>query len=207
MRNVYNAVFGTIISIIGKFTIIGRENIPATGAGIIIINHMHWLDPGLVLPCTDRPIVPMTKVEAFEWPSRILAAPYGAIPVHRGEVDLQAIRAASEVLSEGGLVLISPEGTRSKSGKLIEAQEGLAFLATRNDVVIIPIGLVGTIEASKHLRKLQRAAFTVNIGEPFKLGNPDGSKVTREQLHAKTDYAMRRLAALLPVEMRGVYGN
>lgn len=207
MRNIYNGLLRGVLSMIGKFNIVGSEHIPATGGGIVIINHVHWLDPVLLLTCTNRTIVPLAKVEAFEsFLARIMVAPYGAIPVHRGEVDLQAIRAASEVIQEGGLVLISPEGTRSKTGALIQAQEGLAFLATRNDALIIPVALVGTTEAYKHLWKLQRANFNINIGEPFKLGNPGGGKVTRDQLHSMTDYAMRRLAALLPAEMRGVYG-
>ena len=207
MRNIYNAMMRGALNLVGRFNITGIEHLPATGGGIIIINHVHWLDPVLMLTSTRRTIVPLAKVEAFEsLLASIMVSPYGSIPVHRGEVDLQAIRAASEVIQEGGLVLISPEGTRSKTGALIEAQEGLAFLATRNDALIIPAALVGTTEAYKHLWRLRRANFNINIGEPFKLTNPGGGKVTREQLRSMTDYAMRRLAALLPVEMRGVYG-
>ena len=205
MRNIYNTVLRGLLSMFVRVRITGMQNIPATGSGIIIINHVHWIDPVLLLPCTMRPIVPLAKVEAFEFlPARIMVQPYGAIPVHRGEVDLQAIRAASEVLNEGGLILISPEGTRSKTGGLIQAQEGLAFLATRNNVAIIPVALTGTYDIGNSFSKFQRPTYDVSIGEPFKLTHP-GGKIGREQLHQMTDYAMRRLAALLPEKMRGVY--
>jgi len=206
LRTFYNRLLRVLFKLLGRIEIRGLEKLPAQGGTIIIINHVHWIDPLLLLPYVPRPITPLAKVEAFEWPPmRWIVEPYGSIPVHRGEVDLQAIRGASEVLNEGGLVLLSPEGMRSKTGALIEAQEGLAFLATRTNAWIVPVALVGTTEAYKHFWKLQRATIQITIGDPFKFEHPAGQKVGREQLHDMTDHAMRRLAALLPPEMRGVY--
>jgi 1-acyl-sn-glycerol-3-phosphate acyltransferase len=126
--------------------------------------------------------------------------------VHRGAVDTSAVRSATEALSEGYLVLISPEGTRSPDGALQRAQEGMAFLAARANAPILPIAIQGTPGIVSGMKKLHRARVHINIGPVFTL-DTHGQKPTRELLTTLTDDAMRRLAALLPPEMRGAYGE
>jgi len=128
---------------------------------------------------------------------------YGAIPVHRGAVDTAAIRSAIEVLEGGGMILISPEGTRSKTGGLLQGQEGLAYLATRTHAMVLPVGVVGTPNLAPMLKKLRRAHITFTIGPSFVMQSE--GKPTREKLHQLTQDAMYRLAAVLPESMRGVY--
>ena len=182
----------------------GLENVPPSGAVIVMINHVNFFDPVVVLAALGRPITPMAKVEAFEEPLiRFLVATYGAIPVHRGAVDTAAIRSAVEVLDGGGMILISPEGTRSKTGGLIKGQEGLAYLAARTNATVLPVGIVGTPNVAPMLKRLRRVHITFTIGLGFKLQS-DG-KPTREKLHQLTEDAMHRLAALLPESMRGEY--
>jgi 1-acyl-sn-glycerol-3-phosphate acyltransferase len=182
----------------------GLENVPKAGPVIVMINHVNFFDPVVVLAALGRTITPMAKVEAFEdWRIRPLVVTYGAIPVHRGAVDTQAIRSATEVLGSGGMILISPEGTRSPTGGLIQGQEGLAYLAIRTGAAVLPVGIVGTPKLWPSLKRLRRARVTFTIGAPFYLRS-DG-KPTREQLRQLTDEAMVKLAAVLPEEMRGVY--
>ncbi len=182
----------------------GLQNVPPTGPVIVMINHVNFFDPVVVLAALGRPITPMAKVEAFEEPLiRQLVMTYGAIPVHRGTVDTSAIRAATEVLNGGGMILISPEGTRSRTGGLIKGQEGLAYLATRTNATVLPVGIVGTPQLAPMLKRLRRARISFTIGPGFEM-NSDG-KPNREQLHQLTEDAMRRLAALLPESMRGEY--
>jgi 1-acyl-sn-glycerol-3-phosphate acyltransferase len=179
--------------------------LPQNGPVILMINHLSWTDPFLVLAAFDRVMFPMAKVETFEDPrTRWLLQPYGAIPVHRGAVDLQAIKAATQVLKEGGMVLISPEGTRSKTGGLIHAQEGLAFLATRTDAQLVPVAITGSGDIFPSLKRLRHATVNITLGPPFRM-NTGGKKADRALLQTLTDDAMRRLAALLPEGMRGVY--
>ncbi len=183
----------------------GLENVPARGGVIVMINHVNFFDSVVVLGALGRPITPMAKVEAFEdWLIGPLVTTYGAIPVHRGAVDTAAIRSATEVLASGGMLLISPEGTRSPTGALQPAQEGLAYLATRTNANVLPVGIVGTPRLRSNLIRLHRAHITITIGKPF-LMQTDG-KPTRDDLRCLTDQAMRSLAATLPEEMRGVYG-
>lgn len=183
-----------------RFTVAGLENVPQTGGAIVAINHINFWDPLVVMPSLGRPVIPMTKVEAWEAGLKWFVDGYGAIPVHRGAVDTAAIRSATEALNEGGLVLISPEGTRSKTGALQHAQEGMAFLATRADALILPVAIQGT----PRILKRPFAPVIITIGQPFKL-DLQGQKPTREALTALTTDAMKRMAALLPEHMRGVY--
>ncbi len=205
LRAFYNAWLRAWYRLGMRHRVVHPEHMPPTGGTIVMINHVNWADPFVVLAALGRPITPMAKVEAFEdWRVRWLVAPYGAIPVHRGAVDVQAIKAATEVLNEGGVVLISPEGTRSKTGGLIQGQEGLAFLAVRTGAWVVPAGIVGTPDILPSLFRLRRAEVTITLGAPFKL-TAEGNPPSREQLLALTDFAMRRLAAVLPPHMRGVY--
>ena len=206
-RRFFNACMRIIGPVLIRMRFIDLHNVPASGPAILMINHVSWADPFLIFIAVKRSIVPMAKVEAFEDPrTRWMVGPYGTIPVHRGEIDLQAIRAATEVLQEGGLVLISPEGTRSKTGGLIQAQEGLAFLAVRTIAPVVPVAVVGAANVLSSLKTLRRATVSVTFGAPIDL-NPGRGKVDRNGLKTRTDFAMRRLAALLPPEMRGVYGD
>jgi 1-acyl-sn-glycerol-3-phosphate acyltransferase len=204
LRWFWNALLRFAYVAFMRLEVKGLQHVPASGPVIVMINHVNFFDPVVVLAALGRPITPMAKVEAFEdWRIRPLVVTYGAIPVHRGAVDTAAIRSAGEVLSEGGMILISPEGTRSPTGALIQGQEGLAYLAARNHAWVLPVGIVGTPQIRSSLKRLRRAHVTFTIGAPFKLGA--GEKPTREQLRQMTDQAMRALAATLPENMHGVY--
>ncbi|HEY3341761.1 MAG TPA: lysophospholipid acyltransferase family protein [Anaerolineae bacterium] len=184
--------------------VIGLENVPSQGPTIVMMNHVNMTDSIVVLAALGRTMTPMAKVEAFEdWRFRLLVVTYGAIPVHRGAVDVAAIRSAVGVLENGGMILISPEGTRSTTGGLIQGQEGLAYLATRTKAQILPVGIVGTPKLIPALLHLRRAHVSFTIGQPFTL--PVTGKPSREELARMTDQAMRALAATLPEDMRGIY--
>jgi 1-acyl-sn-glycerol-3-phosphate acyltransferase len=203
LRWLWNALLHFAYVALMHLDVKGLHNVPAPGPVIVMINHVNFFDPVVVLAALGRPITPMAKVEAFEeWWLRPLVVTYGAIPVHRGTVDTAAIRSATEVLSEGGMILISP---RSNTGGLIQGQEGLAYLAARTGAQILPVGIVGTPMLAPMLKRLRRARVTFTIGEPFTLKAEGKGKATREQLSRMTDDAMHRLAAILPAEMRGVY--
>lgn len=205
LRGFYNAALRLIFSAISPIRVVGLERVPKAEGFIVMINHVHALDPLVVMPSLGRSVTPMPKVEAFEHPIlRFFVQTYGSIPVHRGDVDTQAIRLATEALKSGGAVLIAPEGTRSKTGGLIAAQEGMAFIATRANALILPVAIQGTPDVFPALKRFRRATVTLTLGEPFRM-DTRGGRPTREALQAMTADAMRRMAALLPESMRGVY--
>ena len=205
MRRFYNWLLRVLCKLLLRLRFVNLHLLPKDGPLIILINHIHWSDPFLLLGSVGRDVTPMAKVESFEdRRARWAVDYYGSIPVHRGEVDLQAIRGATELLSQGRSVIISPEGTRSRTGGLIRGQEGLAFLATRTQATIIPAGIVGSAGIDANLKRFRRTDVTVTFGEPFVL-NAGKGKANRDQLRNLTDEAMKKLAAVLPEEMRGIY--
>jgi 1-acyl-sn-glycerol-3-phosphate acyltransferase len=206
LRGFYNGWLRLFEATLMRYSIRGLEHVPKTGGAIVMINHINFWDPLVVMPSLGRDVIPMTKVEAWESALRVFVEWYGAIPVHRGAVDTSAVRSATEALNEGYLVLISPEGTRSPDGALQRAQEGMAFLAARTKAPILPVAIQGTPGIVPGLKKLSRAKVHVTVGPLFTL-DTHGQKATREVLAQLTDEAMRHLAALLPPEMRGIYGE
>lgn len=207
LRLMFEFVLRVLYQTIVRFELRNIERLPGSGGIIVFMNHISWADPFLLMGSLRRKVTPLAKVESFEdWRIGWMASTYGAIPVHRGAVDLQAIKAASEVLNGGGIVLIAPEGTRSKSGALIHAQDGLAFLASRTDAWLVPAAIVGSQDILPALKHLRRAHVSVTLGEAFKL-DTGNRKLAREDLQRLTDEAMSHLAALLPEEMRGVYAS
>ena len=141
------AFFWPMFRILFRWRISGVENVPAGGA-IIAPNHQSFFDiplVALVLALHGRRTHFMAKSELFRnpvfaWIIRGLLA----FPVRRGAPDRMAIRYAIERLKQGELVVIFPEGTRSKTGQLKEAEAGLSLIAARAGAPVVPVGIAGT---------------------------------------------------------------
>ena len=98
-----------------------------------------------------------------------------------------------------------PEGTRS-SGQMTTANPGVALLAYKAQVPIVPVGITGSERMGSVLRVFNPTGrITITIGEPFTLPPVEG-KIGRNNLTPATDLIMRRVASLLPESYRGVYG-
>jgi 1-acyl-sn-glycerol-3-phosphate acyltransferase len=192
-----------------RFEITNLENIPPTGPMVVVINHIAWLDPIMVLGGFPRTVIPMTKTEAFNLflIGQILNI-YGAIPVRRGQADLNAIKLALRVLRSGGVVLLAPEGTRSPTRQLQYGKDGAVMIALRSDAAIVPVGVTGTHRVNAHWLKLKRAPVHLSAGKPFRLRPSSiGGCANRTNLEAMTHEVMYRLALQLPEKFRGVYRN
>jgi len=184
----------------------GLENIPPSGAAILAINHIALVDPIVVLGLTPRVIVPLAKIEVYDYPIvGVLPRMYGVIPVRRGEFDRRALDMAQEVLRAGEIVLVAPEGTRSPA--MQQGKEGLAFLAARTGAPIVPVGVDGTVGyPSIDPRRWRQGGARLKVGAPF-LYRPASGRMTRDRLRLMTDEAMYRVAQLLPASRRGVYSD
>lgn len=204
---VVRAVFGTIAHV----RVEGGEHLPSEGPLIVIGNHTSFADPPLVggwlQPRLGRPVHFLAKEQIFT----PLLAPFleriGAIPVRAGGSDVDAYRQGRAVLDAGGVLAIFPEGTRSPDGALIEPRQGVALLASRSGVPVLPVGIAGAHAFWPRGRRLPLFGrrITLRIGEPFLVGL-DQSLVRRAAIAAATDDLMRRLARLLPGEQRGRFG-
>ncbi|HZY43723.1 MAG TPA: lysophospholipid acyltransferase family protein [Anaerolineae bacterium] len=186
---------------------VGWEHVPASGGLILMINHIAFLDPVLLTGLFPRPIISMAKAEALD--EKIvgpLIKSFDAFPVNRGTGDRQALRTAFEVLAAGLPLLIAPEGHRSESVTLGEAHEGIAFIASRSQVPVVPVGISGTDQFKHNFKRWRRTPAIYRFGKPFILDAGD-ERASSDVLKRMTDEAMYQLASLLPLEQRGIYSN
>jgi 1-acyl-sn-glycerol-3-phosphate acyltransferase len=186
---------------------LGLENIPAKGPAIVMINHIGWVDPLVALHTSPRLIVPLGKIEAFKWPViGLLPRMWGAIPVDRNSVDSKALRMALEALKAGEIILVAPEGTRNE--QLQSGTEGVAYLATRAAVPILPAVLEDTegLPTAPFLKRWWGPRAKIKYGRPFRFP-PEYRKARREDLRRLMDAAMYELAGMLPESRRGVYSD
>ena len=186
----------------------GQENIPRTGPVLVVANHLHNLDPVALNASFTRPIFFMAKQELFK--NRLfgfMIRGVGAFPVDRHGVDRAALRHAGLLLDEGLVVCVLPEGTRSPTHRMQPGNPGVAMIASRHDVPIVPVGITGTehlpLDSKATGKPWFRGRVTVTIGKPFRL--PPRRPGEKLDLHAATDRIMLEIAALLPPQYRGAY--
>jgi 1-acyl-sn-glycerol-3-phosphate acyltransferase len=185
----------------------GVEKVPAKGPAILMINHINFVDPFVVLHCLPRNIVPMAKIEVYSYPIvGIFPRIYGVIPVQREEIDRRAIQGALEVLRAGEIILVAPEAHRGP--ELRQGKEGIAYLATRANVPIVPVAIDGTIgfPTLPIFPRWREPGANVKFGAPFRFQTL-GQRAGRERLRQMTDEAMYILAAMLPEYRRGYYAD
>jgi 1-acyl-sn-glycerol-3-phosphate acyltransferase len=185
----------------------GRDNIPKTGGAILVSNHLNNADPCIIPGALNRRVVTMAKKEMFKWPVvNILFLMIGAFPVDRGGADLGALREAQRTVNSGLLLLMFPEGTRSKDRQLHSGFPGSALVAYRTGVPIIPIAITGS-EGLKwpwlFVRPFIGPRVNMRIGKPFY--PPAVERITSEAAKTATDDLMLHIAELLPVEYQGEY--
>jgi len=175
------------------------DRVPKVGGYILVANHVNWKDPPWIEFALGRAIRYMGKRELFEVPviGYVLRS-IGAFPVRRGEVDRGALHMAESVIEAGQPLGFFPEGHRSESGALIRGRNGVGYVALRTNAPIILIAVVGTKRA--RLGAFWRRDILLRVGEPFR-----ASDLGSNDAQIATDVIMRRLAELLPDEMRGVY--
>ena len=184
-------VFSTIFAVFFRWRIEGEENIPAGGA-IIAANHISLWDPPLVGTALSRSIHFMAKEELFanKLFSSIITA-LNAFPVKRGSADRNAIRKAIALLTQGELLGLFPEGTRSKTGELGKPEAGVAMIALKANVPIIPTAIIGTNLVFSKQSLLPQ--FIIRFGNPV---YPDSTPEYREDMSLLSAKIMQEIAVL-----------
>lgn len=156
--------------------VVGAEHIPPDGPLVMVSNHINYLDPLAMGAVSARPLHFMAKEELFS--NALFGAllrKLGAFPVRRGAADRRAIRRALQLLDEGHVVAMFPEGTRSETGQLMELQRGAALLSLKSGAPLQPMIISGAFEAMEGGRKVPRRGgrFEVRIAEPIHFEAPD----------------------------------
>ncbi|MDR5709898.1 MAG: lysophospholipid acyltransferase family protein [Armatimonadota bacterium] len=196
---VSKALLRAMLGSLFRMRVIGREHEPLTGPLLVVANHWSALDPPVLGCALRRSVHFMAKEELFRIPGlRTWMRAVGTFPVRRGEPDRAAIRTALELIRRGEAVVIFPEGTRNPRGYLLPAEPGAAFLALRAGVPLLPVGIVGTLQAMPKGAWIPRPRrIEVRIGRPFRL---DHLPSNREGLEAASDRIMGAIAELLGVD-------
>jgi 1-acyl-sn-glycerol-3-phosphate acyltransferase len=186
----------------------GLEHVPREGALIVAPNHISNADPPLVggwlTPALDRRPRFLAKEQLFTGVVGWFLRSQGVIPVKAGGSDVEAYRVARSLVEAGEVIVIHPEGTRSRDGRLGTPKPGISLLATRHGVPVLPVGISGTDD---FLRRGQRmphlgARVTVRIGRPYQPVAEKGAD-RRAALAAADEELMRRIAALVDPRHRG----
>jgi len=199
----------TFARLICRVDVRGREHIPERGPFLLVTNHLSAVDPPLVVSLIPSRLG-MTGMAAMAHRNDFfigwLMDQAGAVWVRRGESDRRAMREALDVLASGRPLGVAPEGTRSKTGALIEGKTGTTFLALQAGVPILPVAVYGTERVLPALRRLRRETAQARIAPAFALP-PRGDGSRKEHLAYCTDLIMARLASMLPEAYRGVYAG
>jgi 1-acyl-sn-glycerol-3-phosphate acyltransferase len=210
IRGWYRVIRGLILfllRLLSRVEVEGLEHVPDSGPYLMITNHLHWLDPPVLMAIYPyRGHVFAAEKWGVHWFMGPLFRSLDSIFVRRGEVDRKALRQALAVLKGGGVLGLAPEGTRSKTGAMQRGRSGAAYIAYRAGVRLVPVVTWGQEEVFPSLRRLRRARVRVVFGEPFAPPPVEG-KASAVQVHAFAEEIMYRLSAMLPPKYRGVYSD
>jgi 1-acyl-sn-glycerol-3-phosphate acyltransferase len=189
---------------------VNLETAPREGALIVAGNHLGALDALIVYCVIDRRdyIVMVAEYHRQYAFRRFLANLVDAIFVDRYQADFAVLREVLKRLKAGGVLIISPEGTRSKTGGLLPGQPGTAYLAAKSGVPVLPVSIVGSEDrlVMHNLKRLRRTPVKVTFGKPLNF-EPVNRENRQEAMQNYTDELMCQIAALLPESYRGEYSD
>ncbi|HEX6780227.1 MAG TPA: lysophospholipid acyltransferase family protein [Ktedonobacterales bacterium] len=198
------AIVAVVVALLIRLRVAGLQHLPKEGPVILISNHLNWTDVPTVAFRYKRRVHYMAKAELFQKaPLKWLVIGLGAFPVRRGEADRQAIKQAEEVLKAGQVLVIFPEGTRSKTRVMKEGLPGAALIALRSGAPVVPVGIYGSEKFKLWHIWPFRTQITITYGEPFTLSRE--GKRAHTDLQMQLDVMMRHIAELLPPQYQGKY--
>lgn len=208
MRNFIRWLVRTVINLLAKVEISGYEYLPQDTSYVIATNHVGILDAPLAFYALDRWDIYIPVAEKWEQNSflRWLGKYFNFIFIDRFNPDIKALRRILDVMKEGNVIAIAPEGTRSRGGSLAEGRPGVSYLATKLNRPILPVAILGTKDNVfwGNVKRLRRNHVVVRAGPAFTL--PPLPRENRgEALKQYTDEIMCRIAVLLPEKVRGFY--
>jgi 1-acyl-sn-glycerol-3-phosphate acyltransferase len=199
-----------IMNLIADVEVVGLDKLPE-GNFILAANHLGRLDTAVLLYAVDREDIIMPVAEKYKNHPFFgaIGRAVDAIWLNRFDADYAAFRTILTRMEKGGLMVIAPEGTRSRTEALQEAKMGVAFLASKSGYPVLPVALTGTEDRLivQNLKRFRRSKITARAGEMFRVEPLPRGRGREESLRAATDEIMCRIAAELPEKYRGFYAN
>jgi 1-acyl-sn-glycerol-3-phosphate acyltransferase len=209
-------VLGPLLRVLFRPWVRGMENIPATGPVILASNHLSFSD-SIFLPLQSRrPVVFLAKSEYFTGKgikgalTRWFFKSTGQLPIDRsgGRASEASLNTGLKVLSQGQVLGIYPEGTRSPDGRLYRGRTGIARMVLESKVPVIPVAMIDTEKVQpigKRLPRIRRIGIVV--GTPLDFSRFDGMEGDRIVLRAVTDEIMYELRLLSGQEYVDAYAS
>ncbi|PWH17265.1 MAG: hypothetical protein DDG60_02460 [Anaerolineae bacterium] len=209
MKRFLRALIRIILRLIARVELHGLENLPS-GGFILAANHLGRLDSAILYYVIDRDDVIMPVAEKYKthWLFGPLVPALGGLFINRFDADINAIRDILRRMKKGGIFVIAPEGTRSKTESLQKAHSGVAFFAAKTGAPVVPVAITGTEDrlVVENLKRLRRSHIVARAGKPIQV-RLDETLGRDEALEAATDDIMCRIALMLPERYRGVYAH
>ncbi|QAY61948.1 1-acyl-sn-glycerol-3-phosphate acyltransferase [Microbacterium protaetiae] len=209
-------VIGPIVKAIFRPWIVGRRNVPTTGAAILASNHLSFADSVFLPLMIDRPVAFLAKSDYFTgrgisgWATRMFMKATGQLPIDRsgGKASEASLNTGLQVLGGGELLGIYPEGTRSPDGRLYRGRTGIARMALEAKVPVIPVIMVDTDSMMPIGRRMPRIVRVgVVIGEPLDFSRYAGMENDRYILRSVVDEIMVALQRLGQQQYDDVYAS
>ena len=190
----------------------GRDNVPRRGRVIIACNHRSFLDSIFIPLVVHRRVTFVAKAEYFDDPKTAwFFRGVGQIPIRRegGSASERALASATEVLENGKVFAIYPEGTRTRDGLLHRGHTGVARLAMRCNAAIIPVGMIGSDEVQPVDSKLPKLGrhVTIRFGPAIYPERYRGMENDRLALRELTDEVMYEICQLSGYEYVDTYAT
>lgn len=145
------------------------ERVPRAGPVVLAANHASYLDPPLIGSGLPRAINYLARESLFRFPviGSILRS-WNAVPVDRDGGGAAGLRAILDRLLEGGAIILFPEGTRTRDGRLQPARSGIGLTVIKSTAPVVPVRVFGTYEAfGRHLRLPRPFPVRVKFGKPI----------------------------------------
>lgn len=203
------AIVRFIMGMIADIEVVGRENLPE-GNALAAANHLGRLDTAALLCVVERDDIIMAMAEKYKnhFFFGMIGRAVDAVWLNRFEADFAALREILIRMKKGGLMVIAPEGTRSKTEALQPGKMGVAFLASKSGYPVLPVALTGTEDRAvlENLKRFRKSKIKIVAGKPFQIEIPQG-KGREEAMREATDEIMCQIAAMLPEKYRGAYSD
>ncbi len=190
-----------------RATFSGIEHIPATGGFIVAPVHRSNIDTFPMIGMTKRYMSFMGKDSL--WKTKLSAwffTGLGGYPVKRGTADREALKMCIGVVTRGEGLVMFPEGTRQFGPKVQPLLDGTAYIASKGNVPIIPIGIGGTEKAMpKGAKMIHFTKVHYELGPPIPAPvGEDGGRPSRAQLHATTEHLHAELQRVFDIARQKV---
>jgi 1-acyl-sn-glycerol-3-phosphate acyltransferase len=209
-------VLGPLLRVLFRPWVRGIDNIPASGAAILASNHLSFSDSIFLPLMLRRPVTFLAKSEYFTGKGlkgalvRWFFKSTGQLPIDRsgGKASEASLNTGLAVLSEGNLLGIYPEGTRSPDGRLYRGRTGIARMVLEAKVPVIPVAMIDTEKVQaigQKLPKIRRVG--VVIGAPLDFSRFEGMEGDRIVLRAVTDEIVYELQRISGQQYDDVYAS